>query len=77
MIWKKLGTIRDPNRLRPWLVSVAVNEAKKLMSKRRRRAEIEVAADATGEPGGIDRIRSSQILLGEPIVGQMQIDLGR
>jgi DNA-directed RNA polymerase specialized sigma24 family protein len=35
-------------------VSVAVNEAKKLMSKRRRRAAAEVAADASGEPGGID-----------------------
>ena len=52
--WKKLHRVHGPDQLRPWLMSVAVNEAKKLMSKRRRRAEIEVAADATGEPGGID-----------------------
>ena len=52
--WKKLGRVHGPDYLRPWLVSVAVNEAKQLMRKRRRRAEIEVAADASGEPGGID-----------------------
>jgi RNA polymerase sigma-70 factor (ECF subfamily) len=52
--WKKLHRVHGPDQLRPWLMSVAVNEAKKLMSKRRRRAEIEVSADASGEPGGID-----------------------
>jgi len=52
--WKKLDRVHGPDYLRPWLVSVAVNEAKQLMRKRRRRAEIEVAADASGEPGGID-----------------------
>ena len=52
--WKKITKVHGPPQLRPWLVSVAANEAKKLMSKRRRRAEVEVAADASGEPGGID-----------------------
>ena len=52
--WKKLAKVHGPDQLRPWLMSVAVNETKKLMSKRRRRAEIEVAADASGESGGID-----------------------
>lgn len=52
--WKKLHRVRGPDQLRPWLMSVAVNEAKKLMSRRRRRAEVEVATDASDEPGGID-----------------------
>jgi RNA polymerase sigma-70 factor (ECF subfamily) len=52
--WKKLSKVHGPDQLRPWLVSVAVNEAKKLMSKRRRRAEVEAFADASGQPGGID-----------------------
>ena len=26
--WRKLGSLRDPQRLRPWLVSVAANEAR-------------------------------------------------
>ena len=52
--WKKIGSVRDPARLRPWLVSVAVNEAKKLMSKRRRRADFELATDMSNLPGGLD-----------------------
>jgi len=52
--WKKLDRVHGPEQLRPWLVSVAVNEAKGLMRKRRRRAEIEVAADVAGEPGSGD-----------------------
>jgi RNA polymerase sigma-70 factor (ECF subfamily) len=52
--WKKIGSVRDPASLRPWLVSVAVNEAKQLLRKRRRRAEIELIGDAPEEAGGID-----------------------
>ena len=55
--WKKLDRVNGPDHLRPWLVAVAVNEAKKLMSKRKRRAEVEVATDSitqavAGDPGG-------------------------
>jgi RNA polymerase sigma-70 factor, ECF subfamily len=28
--WRKLGSLRDPDRLRPWLMSVAANEARSL-----------------------------------------------
>jgi RNA polymerase sigma factor (sigma-70 family) len=35
-------------------VSVAVNEAKRVLRKRRRRAQVEVAIDVAGEPGGVD-----------------------
>ena len=52
--WKKLGNIRDAAHLRPWLVSVAANEARRVLRKRRRRGEVEVAIDVTGEPGGVD-----------------------
>lgn len=52
--WKKLDKVHGPESLRPWLVSVAVNEAKVLLRKRRRRAEIEIPSDASSEPGGID-----------------------
>ena len=52
--WKRLGDVRDEGHLRPWLVTVAANEAKQLLRKRRRRAEVEVAADAAYTPGGID-----------------------
>jgi RNA polymerase sigma factor (sigma-70 family) len=52
--WERIGTVRDPARLRPWLMAVAVNEAKQLLRKRRRRAEIEVLTDGSLEPGGRD-----------------------
>ena len=52
--WRKLGSVREPSSLRPWLVSVAVNEAKQLQRKRRRRSNVEVIADSHDEPGGID-----------------------
>ena len=47
--WRKLDTIRDPERLRPWLISIAVNEARQLARRRRRGRvlEISVAADAS------------------------------
>ena len=64
--WQKLGTVREPARLRSWLVSVAVNEAKQLIRKQRRRAELEVAADPSEEPGGVD-----------PSTGVAAIDLRR
>lgn len=45
--WRKLDTIRDPERLRPWLVSIAVNEARQLARRQRRGRvlEISVATD--------------------------------
>ncbi len=52
--WRKIGSVREPTSLRPWLVSVAVNEAKQLLRKRRRRADVEVTVDASNRPGGID-----------------------
>jgi RNA polymerase sigma-70 factor, ECF subfamily len=52
--WKKLGNVRDEAHLRPWLVSVAAYEAKRVLRNHRRRVRVEVTADATGEPGSID-----------------------
>jgi len=52
--WKKLDKVHGPDQLRPWLVSVAVNEAKKLMTKRRRQADHQLATDVSGLPGGVD-----------------------
>jgi RNA polymerase sigma factor (sigma-70 family) len=41
--WRKLHTIRDPERLRPWLISIAVNEARQLSRRRRRGRVLEIA----------------------------------
>jgi RNA polymerase sigma-70 factor (ECF subfamily) len=52
--WRKLGTLRDPERLRPWLVSVAANEARQLCRRGRRRGVIELHVTEI-DPTGSDR----------------------
>jgi RNA polymerase sigma-70 factor (ECF subfamily) len=52
--WRKLGSLREPEHVRPWLMRVAVNETKKLLQKRSRRSHVEVVLDASRLPGGID-----------------------
>ncbi|MGD8485614.1 MAG: RNA polymerase sigma factor [Chloroflexota bacterium] len=52
--WRKLESMRQPERLRPWLVAIAVNETRQLMRKRHRRSQIEVAVDPSDRPGGVD-----------------------
>jgi len=47
--WRKLSTLKDPHRLRPWLVSVAANEARQLLRRQRRRTVVELSvADRRG-----------------------------
>jgi RNA polymerase sigma-70 factor (ECF subfamily) len=52
--WKRLRDVHEPSHLRPWLMTVAANEAKQLLRKRRTRARFEVVTDASQEPGGRD-----------------------
>ena len=52
--WRKLGSVRDHERLRPWLVSIAVNEAKQLLRERRRRSEVEVNREVPRPHAGTD-----------------------
>jgi RNA polymerase sigma-70 factor, ECF subfamily len=59
--WRKLPSLRDPDRLRPWLVAVAANEARKTLKRERRHGvmELKVAPDATpgADPAfGIDHV---------------------
>ena len=52
--WRKLGTLQQPDRLRPWLVSVAVNQAKDMLRRRRRRPEVGFDMAAARVTGGVD-----------------------
>ena len=49
--WRKLGSLRDPEALRPWLMSVAANEARQLVRRQRRHpvVQIEVADVGTNQ----------------------------
>jgi RNA polymerase sigma-70 factor (ECF subfamily) len=52
--WRKLGTVRQADRLRPWLIAIAVNEARKLLRKRSRRTRIELTGQPPERAGGVD-----------------------
>jgi RNA polymerase sigma-70 factor (ECF subfamily) len=60
--WKKLAKVRGPDQLRPWLVSVAANEVRHLLRKRRRRAEVEVPVEAAPDPASDDTATSAAAL---------------
>ena len=67
IVWRKLHTLRDADRLRPWLVSVAANEARRLARRRGRRALVEIAVypDLEGMPADA----------GDPAARVEQVDL--
>ena len=53
----KLGTLRDPERLRPWLVSVAANEARQQLRRQKARPVVEAVdtndlGSSTTDPAG-------------------------
>jgi RNA polymerase sigma-70 factor, ECF subfamily len=50
--WRKLGSLRDPERLRPWLVSVAANEARQLVRGQHRRSVAEIRVRPLDDPDG-------------------------
>ncbi len=52
--WRKLGTLKDPTRLRAWLVSVAVNQARDMLRKRRHTPETALDPSTARVTGGVD-----------------------
>jgi RNA polymerase sigma-70 factor, ECF subfamily len=65
--WKKLGGVREPSRIRPWLLQIAVNEARQIVRRRRRSPVVEIdplaaAGPATDPAAGIDRIDLVRVL---------------
>lgn len=79
-VWAKLHQVHDPARLRPWLVSVAANEAKQLARSRSRRRVREITVDGTVDdataaraagPGGLGRAS------GDPGDRAVELDLAK
>lgn len=58
--WRKLGSLREPDRIRSWLVAIAANEARQLTRHQRRRAVVEIAVlsetPGTDPAAGIARL---------------------
>ena len=71
--WAKLGSIRDADRLRPWLVSIAANEAKQLIRSRHRRwlreTVIEDDEDVAARPGSDPASRAAILDLTNALAG--------
>ena len=65
--WRRLGTLRDPARLKPWLMSVAANEARQIMRSQRRRTVRELSVD--GPASSPDPDRSALIDLANALDG--------
>ena len=59
-VWRKLGNLREPDRIRSWLVAIAANEARQLTRRQRRRSVVEIAVPSeprgTDPAGGIARV---------------------
>ena len=62
IVWRKLPSLRDPDRLRAWLCSIAANEARQLLRSRRRRAVVEIPVGAAAEDSGGDPARRARDL---------------
>jgi RNA polymerase sigma-70 factor (ECF subfamily) len=57
--WRKLATLRDTDRLRPWLISIAANEARQTLRKHRRHPVLELSvADGIAASGADPAARS-------------------
>jgi RNA polymerase sigma-70 factor, ECF subfamily len=51
LAWRRLGALREPERLRPWLVSIAANEARRLVRRHAVRSVREIPVESA-EPRG-------------------------
>jgi RNA polymerase sigma-70 factor (ECF subfamily) len=49
--WRKLGAVREPNRVKGWLVSVAANEARQQVRRRHRHVVVELKVDEVAPRG--------------------------
>lgn len=65
LAWRRIGSLRDPAQVRPWLVAIAANEARQLLRRRRARPVVDISA-------ALDRHRA-----GDPADRIETVDLAR
>lgn len=58
--WRRLRSLRDPERVRPWLLAVTANEARQTLRRRHGpvvEIDVEVGGDPRGDPStGVERL---------------------
>ncbi len=65
--WRRLGTLHEADRIRPWLVAIAANEARQLIRRQRRRVAHEIAVppnDGPSDPAGRIEVVDLQRVVG-------------
>ena len=63
--YRRLKDLRDPDRLRPWLMAIAANEARQIARSRHRRTVREISVADPSRPRDIDQ--AAMIDLGEAL----------
>ena len=53
--YRRLEELREPDRLRPWLMSIAANEARQMARSRRRRSVREIVVAGSTRPHEVDQ----------------------
>jgi RNA polymerase sigma-70 factor (ECF subfamily) len=59
--WRRLGSLRAPAQLRPWLVAIAANEARQIVRRQRRRTIVDIARVTDDPTGGDPGARISEV----------------
>jgi RNA polymerase sigma factor (sigma-70 family) len=49
--WRRMRSLRDPSRVRPWLVAIAANEARQAVRRRRRERVVDISDDVARAEG--------------------------
>ena len=65
--WSRMRSVRDPGRVRGWLLSIAANEARQIARRNRRVSVVELDVDVEAAPRtdpavGIDRLDLVRVL---------------
>jgi RNA polymerase sigma factor (sigma-70 family) len=61
LVWRRLGSLREPQRLRSWLLSVAANEARQLVRRNRRGRIVEIDVADIGSHRGDPQSRTAEV----------------
>jgi RNA polymerase sigma factor (sigma-70 family) len=67
--WRKLGSVREHDKLRQWLMAVAGNEARQLVRSRQGRRVVEIAAADIASSAGDPARRAAALDLGFALRG--------
>ncbi len=71
--WTRLGTVRDPGRIREWLVAISANEARQLARRSQRRQVREIRVDGF-DPVADDPAEDIDLVDLERALGGLSLD---